>query len=70
MCVLGFIGVKQIIKTLNKNSKNAKSLVKNIINVLPKYINKENKLRKKYLNTKYETIFLNPYDLKDNLIFH
>ena len=37
----GEVDVEQIIKTLNKNSKNAKSLVKNIINVLPKYINKE-----------------------------
>ena len=36
------VDVEQIIKTLNKNSNNAKSLVKNIINVLPKYINKEN----------------------------
>ena len=35
------VDVEQIIKTLNKNSNNAKSLVKNIINVLPKYINKE-----------------------------
>ena len=34
------VDVEQIIKTLNKNSNNAKSLVKNIINVLPKYINK------------------------------
>ena len=34
------VDVKQIIQTLNKNSNNAKSLVKNIINVLPKYINK------------------------------
>ena len=37
----GEVDVEQIIETLNKNSKNAKSLVKNIINVLPKYINKE-----------------------------
>ena len=37
----GEVDVEQIIKTLNKNSKNAKSLVKNVINVLPKYINKE-----------------------------
>ena len=36
------VDVEQIIKTLNKNSNKAKSLVKNIINVLPKYINKEN----------------------------
>jgi 5'-methylthioadenosine phosphorylase len=35
------VDVEQIIKTLNKNSNNAKSLVKNIINVLSKYINKE-----------------------------
>lgn len=35
------VDVEQIIKTLNKNSSNAKSLVKNIINILPKYINKE-----------------------------
>ena len=35
------VDVEQIIKTLNKNSNKAKSLVKNIINVLPKYINKE-----------------------------
>ena len=35
------VDVEQIIKTLNKNSNNAKFLVKNIINVLPKYINKE-----------------------------
>ena len=35
------VDVEQIIRTLNKNSKNAKSLVKNVINVLPKYINKE-----------------------------
>ena len=35
------VDVEQIIKTLNKNSNNAKSLVKNIINVLQKYINKE-----------------------------
>ena len=34
------VDVEQIIKTLNKNSNNAKSLVKNIVNVLPKYINK------------------------------
>ena len=34
------VDVKQIIQTLNKNSNNAKSLVKNIINVLPNYINK------------------------------
>ena len=36
------VDVEQIIKTLNKNSNKAKFLVKNIINVLPKYINKEN----------------------------
>ena len=35
------VDVEQIIKTLNKNSNNAKSLVKNIINVLPKYISIE-----------------------------
>ena len=35
------VNVEQIIKTLNKNSSNAKSLVKNIVNILPKYINKE-----------------------------
>ena len=35
------VDVEQIIKTLKENSNNAKSLVKNIINVLPKYINKE-----------------------------
>ena len=35
------VDVEQIIKTLKKNSNNAKSLVKNIINILPKYINKE-----------------------------
>ena len=35
------VDVEQIIKTLNKNSNNAKSLVKNIINILPKYISKE-----------------------------
>ena len=35
------VDVEQIIRTLNKNSENAKSLVKNVINVLPKYINKE-----------------------------
>ena len=34
------VDIEQIIKILNKNSKNAKSLVKNIVNVLPKYINK------------------------------
>ena len=34
------VNVEQIIKTLKKNSKNAKSLIKNVINVLPKYINK------------------------------
>ena len=39
------VNVEQIIKTLNKNSSNAKSLVKNIVNILPKYKNKEtNKL--------------------------
>jgi len=32
------VDVEQIIKTLNKNSNNAKSLVRNIINILPKYI--------------------------------
>ena len=32
------VNVEQIIKTLNKNSNNAKSLVRNIINILPKYI--------------------------------
>ena len=32
------VDVEQIIKTLNKNSNNAKSLVKNIINILPKCI--------------------------------
>jgi len=36
------VDVKQIIKTLNDNSNNAKALVKNIINILPKYINKKN----------------------------
>ena len=35
------VDVEQIIKTLNKNSNNAKSLVRNIVNVLPKYITKE-----------------------------
>ena len=35
------VDVEKIIQILNKNSKNAKSLVKNVINVLPKYINKE-----------------------------
>ena len=34
------VDIEQIIKILNKNSKNAKFLVKNIVNVLPKYINK------------------------------
>ena len=34
------VDVKQIIKTLNNNSNNAKSLVKNVIKVLPKYLNK------------------------------
>ena len=32
------VDVEQIIKTLNKNSNNAKSLVRNIINIFPKYI--------------------------------
>ena len=35
------VDVQQIIKTLNKNSNNAKSLVKNIVSVLPKYISKQ-----------------------------
>ena len=35
------VDVEQIIKILNKNSSNAKSLVKDIIKVLPKYISKE-----------------------------
>ncbi len=35
------VDVDKIIKTLNKNSNNAKSLVRNITNVLPKYIGKQ-----------------------------
>ena len=35
------VDVDKIIKTLNKNSNNAKSLVKNVINLIPKYLNKE-----------------------------
>ena len=35
------VDINQIIETLNKNSNNAKSLVKNVINILPKYLNKE-----------------------------
>ena len=30
---------------------------------LPDYLNKENELRKKYLNNKYDPLYLNPYDL-------
>ena len=33
------VDINQIIETLNKNSNNAKSLVKNVINILPKYLN-------------------------------
>ncbi len=36
----GEVDVEQIVKILNKNSQNAKSLVKNVITVLPRYINK------------------------------
>ncbi len=36
----GEVDVEQIVKVLNINSQNAKSLVKNVITVLPRYINK------------------------------
>ena len=44
------VDVEQIIKTLNNNSDKAKSLVTNIISILPKYINREKDIAENILD--------------------